>query len=126
MKRMRSPATRERVNSLLAVTRRISLLPGSSYQEDEDCASSLLQQTCIEQEWRLHTLFLLDDYLSRKHGGRKYELIQSERRMLHELYEAVWAELGLAFRQDIVAALQAAVESSVGANCAVSPQYALF
>jgi hypothetical protein len=70
MTRMRRSATRERVTSLVGLRPGVYLVPDSRYQEDEDCASSLLQQTCIEQEWRLRTLFLLDDYLSRKYSGQ--------------------------------------------------------
>jgi hypothetical protein len=91
----------------------VFLLPGGRYQEDEANASALLKQTCLEQHGRLHTLFLLDQYLARTHSARKHRLIAQEKRSLADLYEAVWSELRLAFPQNVVDSVRQLIETSV-------------
>jgi hypothetical protein len=63
---------------------------------DEAHPSSLLSQTCLEQQGRLHALRLLTDYLPRSRGLQR-QLLETEARTLGELYEAVWGQLECAF-----------------------------
>ncbi len=81
-------------------------------QGDEDFSSSLLRQTCLEQQSRLHTLMLLSDYLLSTPGSRKQQLLAAEWKALRELYESVWEELSSAFEEPVVSDARAAVEHS--------------
>ena len=84
----------------------------SRYEGDEDFSSSLLQQTCFEQQGRLRTLMLLSDYLATPPGSRKQQLLAGEWKALRELYESVWEELSSAFEERIVSDARAIVERS--------------
>jgi hypothetical protein len=86
-------------------------LPGGRYRKADANASALLKQTCLEQQSRRHTLFLLDQYLARTNSGRKHRIIAQEKRSLAELYEAVWGELRLAFPQDVVDSVRQLIET---------------
>ena len=92
------------------------LLPGSPYQADENDASSLLRQTCAEQEGQLHTLALLSAYLALASAGRKRQVLADEMNMLRELVEAVWCELGCAFPDRVVQTARTAVRTRSAAK----------
>jgi hypothetical protein len=112
--------------SLTPVPAILAIVPGSRYEQDGAQASSLLETTCREQEGRFHTLLLLNDYLVRRHSGRKHQLIEAEERSLRDLYEAVWTELATAFAQPIVDNARQRVEEIVQAECWIPKQSSLF
>ena len=104
----------------------LATLPRSRYEQDGAQASSLFETTCSEQQGRFHTLLLLDDYLTRRHSGRKHQLIETEERSLRDLYEAVWGELGIAFPQNLVDDARQIVEAFVKVACCTPKQITLF
>lgn len=95
----------------------LSIVHGSAYQQDEGQPSSLLEETCAEQFGRLHTLRLLDAYLATAAGGRRRQAVADEQKALRGLYEAVWAELQLAFPDAVVLCAREWVEAQLPEEC---------
>ena len=95
----------------------VSIVPDSAYWQDEGQPSSLLEQTCREQFGRLRTLRLVDAYLATAAGGRRRQAIADEQKALRGLYEAVWAELQLAFPDAVVRTAREYVEAQLPEEC---------